>query len=68
MNFLYDNKDDNFGNARVIRNIIEDTIQNQNFRLAKYFKENKNREEVNIEKLKTINKDDIDYLKHFLHI
>lgn len=68
VNFLYDNKDDNFGNARVIRNIIEDTIQNQNFRLAKYFKENKNSEEVNIEKLKTINKDDIDSLKHFLHI
>lgn len=63
VNYIYDNKDENFGNARVLRNIIEDTIQNQNYRIAKYFKENKNSEEINIDRLKTIESDDIDSVK-----
>ena len=33
--FLYDYRDKYFGNARSIRQIIQDVIKNQNLRLAK---------------------------------
>lgn len=54
---------DNSVNARVVRNITEDSVQNQNFRVTKYFKENKNIKEIEKKILKTIKSDDIDSFK-----
>lgn len=48
INWLYDHREKNFGNAREIRKIVASTIHEQNLRLAGISKENRTKEMLEI--------------------
>lgn len=47
LKWLYDQRDENFGNARTVRQVVAECIKNQNLRLAAIAKENRTTEMMN---------------------
>lgn len=47
LKWLYDQRDENFGNARTVRQVVAECVKNQNLRLAVIAKENRTAEMMN---------------------
>jgi hypothetical protein len=58
---LYQSRDKNFGNARVIRKLVQDVVHHQNIRLASLPKEERTKEmldTITLDDLQHLNKED----------
>lgn len=48
LDFLYDARDKYFGNARTVRNIVNEIVKNQSLRLASLAKRKRNKQTINL--------------------
>ena len=65
--FLYDRRDEHFGNARTVRQVVGESVKNQNLRLAGMIKEDRTKEMIEtvlFEDVKEFELKDTDFGKH----
>ena len=65
--FLFDRRDEHFGNARTVRQVVQESVKNQNLRLAGMPKEARTKEMIEtilLEDVKEFELKDTDFGKH----